>query len=57
MRFVIGIQTAGGLILTKDLLDELCAMLPARERELRDAFLVLEAKVKAATVHLGPEHA
>lgn len=58
MRFVVGIQTQGGqLILTKDLLEELCTMLPAQERELRDAFTTLENKVKAATTHLGPQYA
>jgi hypothetical protein len=58
MRFVVGIQTQGGqLILTKDLLDELCAALPDQEAALRDAFLALENKVKAATAHLGPEYA
>jgi len=58
MRFVVGIQTKGGqLLLTKDLIDELCVLLPMREGEIRDAFGVLESKVKAATVHLGPEYA
>jgi len=58
MKFVMGIQTNGGqLILTKDLLDELCVMLPQYERELRESFATLESRVKAATVTLGPEHA
>ena len=42
--------------MTKDLLDELCLMLPDQDAALREAFGVLESKVKVATIGAGPEH-
>lgn len=53
MRFVIGIQSdSGPMLITKDLVDELEKLLPAAD--VRGAFAILESKVKAATIGLGP---